>query len=710
MKKLKYYSGIKPTLEDIEFDQQGKENAILDRQNEMFSNGILSGLQLVEEDGVFSLQPGVGYAGGERIEVTEAQEVEITPDAEPQYLILKHQQELSYPVDHFVTGETHNIYQTDGFLIEVQDTDATENSELLIAEVSSNGILDLRLLIRLAVDDRVHAPNHDSGTTADEFRVGVGNPAHPNGLRVLTESPVPKKPLNVRITAIQPDYRLDSGDVQMNVMPDISTNAGRSSGMARVSFAWDYRDIIGECVASDTFRIDNPGYSFIQNQLKDYYLTFASGEEFLITGNATTQNGQTLVTVLGNLDGLSASIHPAVIHPSVTEYRFTAIPVMVNENTTIITNPNLTPPPIVTLPIEVNQRLEGSSRLNASPIISDCMLRLPLGSFFIFQVQSVRYSVVSQFTVMRAGTLSWQGQQVSYSHPFLIALPMLEDATLSLEAMDDGEGFIASVNGWNDADLLEYGWIKTTGAEGESVDFNNQSHHPGVIAGRSINVLTLEDFLGVIANPAYTSQFLNVNQGLPIVGSRLSPIRNRYLFAIRPLIGGQVVGDLVSAEITLEIDPYVGQASVVRAVQVLTENLDSLNKTVRNFDAIRQAQSSMIEDQLVTLNTAVGEGQDYTQFDQSANVTIPFPEVADVPLLGRDSTEEGYMVFDLDPDSIEQTFDHELGHQNYIVQVRDANGNLVDAEIDLNDWDVVIRLAQPMAGTVIIVNAELLQT
>jgi len=710
MKKLKYFSGIKPTLEDIEFDQQGKENAILDQQQEMFSNGILTGLQLIEEDGVFSLQPGVGYASGERIEVTEAQEVEIAPDAETQYLFLKHQHELSHPVDHFVTGETHNIYQADGFMIEVRDSDASENSELLIAEVSSVGILDRRSFIRIAVDDRVHEQNSDSGTTADEFRIGMGNLAHPDGLRVLTKSPVPKKPLNVRITAIQPDYRFDSGDAQMNMMPDISTNAGRSSGMARVSLAWDYRDIIGEGIASDTFRIDNPGYSFLQNQLKDYYLTFASGEEFLITGNTPTQNGQTLLTVLGNLDGLSAITHPAVIHPGVTEYRFTAIPVVVNENTTIITNPNLTPPPIVTLPIEVNQRLEGSSRMNASPVTSNCMLRLPLGSFFIFQVQSVRHNAISSFTVMGAGAFNWLGQQVSYSHPFLIALPMLEDATLSLEAMDDGEGFIASVNGWEDADLLEYGWIKTTGAEGESVDFNNQSHHPGVTAGRNINVLTLEDFLGVIANPAYTSQFLNVNQGLPIVGSRLSPIRNRYLFAVRPLIGGQVVGNPVSAEITLEIDPYVGQASVVRAVQVLTENLDSLNKTVRNFDAIRQAQSSMIEDQLVTLNTAVGEGQDYAQFDQSAHVTLPFPEVADVPLLGRDSTEEGYLVFDLDPDSIEQTFDHELGHQNYIVQVRDENGNLVDVEIDLNDWDVVIRLAQPMAGTVIIVNAELLQT
>ncbi|MDP8238405.1 MAG: hypothetical protein P9X24_04895, partial [Candidatus Hatepunaea meridiana] len=115
-------------------------------------------------------------------------------------------------------------------------------------------------------------------------------------------------------------------------------------------------------------------------------------------------------------------------------------------------------------------------------------------------------------------------------------------------------------------------------------------------------------------------------------------------------------------------------------------------------------------DQLMTLNTAVEAGQQYDQFDQSAHVTLPFPEVADVPLLGRDSTEDGYVVFDLRSDQTEQTFEHELGHQNYIVQVRDEDGNLIDTEVDLNDWDVTIRLAEPMAGTVIIVNAELLQT
>ncbi len=502
MKKLKYFSGLKPTLEDLEFDQTGKEDAILNRQREMFSNGVLTGLQLIEEDGVFSLQPGVGYAGGERIEVTEAQEVEITPDAEPQYLFLKHQHELSHPVNHFVTGESFDIYQADGFVIEVRDSDIVGEYELLIAEVSIAGILDRRAFVRIAVDGRMHVQNTDNGTTSDEFRIGIGNPVHPEGLCVLTESPVPKKPLNVRITAIQPDYRFNPGSTQVQQMPDISVNMGRSSGMARVFFAWDYRDIIGESIASDTFRIDNPGYSFIQNQLKDYYLTFASGEEFLITSNSATQNNQTLLTVLGNLNGLSATTHPAVIHPGATEYRFNAIPVAINQNTTIITNPNLAPPPIVTLPIEVNQRLEGSSHMNSSPVASDCMLRLPLGSFYIFQVQSVRHSMASSFSVMRAGSFTWQGGQVSYSHPFLVALPMLEAASLSLEQMADGQGFTAVVNGWEDADMLEYGWIKTTGAEGESVDFSDPAHHPNVTTGRTIRILTLDDFLSVIANPS----------------------------------------------------------------------------------------------------------------------------------------------------------------------------------------------------------------
>ena len=131
-----------------------------------------------------------------------------------------------------------------------------------------------------------------------------------------------------------------------------------------------------------------------------------------------------------------------------TEYRFTAIPVAVDEDTAIITNPNLTPPLIVTLPIETDQRFERSSRLNASPVASNCMLQLPLGAYYVFQVQSVRHQAISTHKVMGAGAFTWRGQQVPYSYPFLVAIPQLSDASLSLEELTDGKGFIVMVDGW----------------------------------------------------------------------------------------------------------------------------------------------------------------------------------------------------------------------------------------------------------------------
>ena len=699
MKKLKYFSGIKPTLENLEYDQSGKEEAILNRQREMFSDGVLIGLNLVENEGIYSIQPGVGYVNGERIEITDAQDVDIIPTEESQFVFLIHKNTLSHPVPHFVTGEDHNIYQSDGFDIEIRDNDNIGEDELLITEVSNSGILDRRTFIRLAVDDRLHTQDSDSGTTEDEFRVGIGNPAHPEGLKVLTESPVPKPPLNVRITSIQSDFKKKETS-------ELSTNAGQISGMARVFLAWDYRDIVGESVATNIFRIDNSEYSFSENELEGYYLTFVSGEEFLITGNETTANGQTLVTILGDLDSISASTHPAIINPGVTEYLFSAIPVNVGENTNIITDQNLVPPPISSLPVDVNQRIEGAVRLGSSPVLSNSMLRLPLGEYYIFQVQSVRRQAESVHTVMGAGSYSWKGNQIAYTHPYKVSLPQLNPATLSVGIMPEGRGFVINIAGWEDADLYEYGWVKLSDVEGGNINFDNADHHLGVSANRTINIYTLEDFIEVVANPNNAAQLVNLNTGLPIVGSRLRPIRNRYLFAVRPLFGGQVVGETVTTEVVLEVDPFAGQAAVVKAIQTLTGNLDNLNKTVRNIDAIRQNQVAMVEDQLLTLNSQLTDGQHYSRFDLAANVTLPFPEVGEVQILGSGVDNEAYHTFDLDPSATEQTFIHNLGHQNYVVQVRDGDGNIIDAEIDINDNDVTVSFAEAMIGTLIVIDAE----
>ena len=48
------------------------------------------------------------------------------------------------------------------------------------------------------------------------------------------------------------------------------------------------------------------------------------------------------------------------------------------------------------------------------------------------------------------------------------------------------------------------------------------------------------------------------------------------------------MGETISARVTLRSDPYFGQAPVVNVIQALTRNLDLLNKTVHNLDAIRR--------------------------------------------------------------------------------------------------------------------------
>ena len=114
----------------------------------------------------------------------------------------------------------------------------------------------------------------------------------------------------------------------------------------------------------------------------------------------------------------------------------------------------------------------------------------------------------------------------------------------------------------------------------------------------------------------------------------------------------------------------------------------------------------MVEDQLLTLNSQLTDGQHYSRFDLAANVTLPFPEVGEVQILGSGVDNEAYHTFDLDPSATEQTFIHNLGHQNYVVQVRDGDGNIIDAEIDINDNDVTVSFAEAMIGTLIVIDAE----
>jgi len=306
---------------------------------------------------------------------------------------------------------------------------------------------------------------------------------------------------------------------------------------------------------------------------------------------------------------------------------------------------------------------------------------------------------------MGPGSFYWQGQTINYSYPFLVALPNIGNGSVALSPLPYGSGFTAQISGWEEADLFEFGWCNIDNIQGNSIDFENPEHHPGISRIPRIVIYTMDDFLDVVAAPDYAAQLNNVGFG----GSGgspqppLIPIENTYLFSVRPLIGRQVVGDTLSAQITLEIDRNMGQTPIINAIQALSAYCDALNMTIRNIDVIRQAQAGMIEGQLETLNVALPESQQYERFNVQANVTLPYPNVNNLPDLGGIRTSPLNTIrFELNAELLEQTFTHNLGHTNYLVQLRDNEDKIVDAEIELNENNIIVSLAQPMSGTVLI--------
>ena len=707
MQKLEYFSGIKPTIEDLEFDQNGKEKAITDRQQEMFSNGVVEGLLFREDSPCeYILEPGLAYVSGERIEITEDLSISITPTGDDQFIFLCFETELSHPVQHFVTSETFNIYQSDSFSIQIRDAATPEANELLIAVVNLSGISDLRQFIQLNIDDRIHEQNSDTGTTAAEFRIGLGDPDHPDGLPAVTVDPVPKAPLYPRIEAILPDAPLH------RILPansDFSSVLGTQSGFATVIFTWNFREITGTVINSYTFKIeDSERYRFAADELQDYYIRFYEAGDYTITGNQSTDtNGDTIITIDGDLAGVSTAEHPAVIHPDVTQYRWSLIPVEVEPETPIITDPQLHAPSITVMPVNLPETIQGSSSRQSSPVSPFCAVRLPLGRYFMFNVQSVRNRSLSQNVTMRAGTYDWNGNQQSYSCPFLVEFPSIEAANLSLTSLNDGSGFIASIEGWEDAELVEFAWKRVAGGI-EELDFNNADYHPGISRQRNIKVLVLEDILSIINNPHYKHRLVNLGLGRQVTElCHPTNLDYSYQFSCRPIFGRQVVGSTISGLIELSIDPNLGQTPVVTALQSLAVYCDTMNMYMQNINAQRLAQAELIETQLEVLDQLLTEPQAYSRFSLQTNFNLPFPEASGLPSIGGVG---GYnqganqRVYQLNTEQyLEQIVIHDIGHLNYLVVVRDEDGIQVDADIDLDPLQTTVKLAEAMNGTILVI-------
>ena len=708
MKKLKYFSGIKPTVEDLEFDQLGKENAITDRQQEMFTDGVASGLLFKElTPGAYVIEPGLAYVNGERIQVPDNLAVSITPTQDDQFIFLKFETQLSHPVQHFVTGATFNIYQSDSYSVQIRGSETPEANELIIAKLNLTGTTDLREMIQLGVDDRLHEQNTDIGTNAPDFKVGIGDPLYPEGLSVVIQSSAPLPPIFPRIEAILPDGPLER---MLSSNPELSRILGRQTSHAQVIFTWNFLNITGAVINTDEFRMDDAeGYQFAANELVNYYIRFYPGQEFRIISNTVTDaQGKTTIEVEGDLTGVSTVDHPAQIYPDVTEYRYSIIPIEVEPETPIITNPNLPPPAITVMPANLPETMQGSSTRQESPIKPYCAVRLPVGRYFMFSVQSVRYRSISDNVVMRAGSFDWQGSSIIYTCPFLVEFPQLEAANLTLTGLEDGRGFIAVIDGWEDAEFIEYAWRRTPEGGGGEIDFNDPDNHPAISHQRNIEVIIVGEYLNVLANPHYANLLVNLGLSREVT-ALLNPeaLRLSFDLAARPLDGRQVVGDTITGTIVLAIDPDLGQTPILNALQSLAIYCDVLNMNLQNMNAIREAQVELIESQLAVIDSVLTAGQFYTRYSLQTNITIPFPELPNLPGIGGVG---GYnqganqRVYNLNHEQYEeQIFVHDIGHLMYMVIVRDIDGIQVDADIDLDPNQVTVKLAEPMEGTVLII-------
>ncbi len=190
MKKLLYFSGIKPTIEDLEFQQDGIELALSSLQSDLVSDGIVRGLSVGEgmNTGEYVVSPGAAFVKGKRVEVPEATTFQ---SAVNRFVVLQYSQSTSNEVSHFLTGEKHAIYGDDSFAIEVRSTDAITVGEILLAKIESDGsVSDLRTPVSLLIDERLHSLNSDTHTISPVFRIGGANgPAALTVANLLSESP-----------------------------------------------------------------------------------------------------------------------------------------------------------------------------------------------------------------------------------------------------------------------------------------------------------------------------------------------------------------------------------------------------------------------------------------------------------------------------------------------------------------------------------------
>lgn len=190
MKKLLYFSGIKPTIEDLEYQQDGIEQALSSLQSDLVSDGVVRGLLVSKGTNAneYHCASGVAFVNGKRISVPEINSFQ---SATNRFVFLKFVTVSDHEVSHFLTGVKYNIYGNDSFSIETRIDESISENELLLAHIATDGsVVDLRIPVSLQVDERLHFQNSDTHTTSPVFHIGSTNgPVALTVANLLSESP-----------------------------------------------------------------------------------------------------------------------------------------------------------------------------------------------------------------------------------------------------------------------------------------------------------------------------------------------------------------------------------------------------------------------------------------------------------------------------------------------------------------------------------------
>jgi len=159
---------MQPALEDLEFEQASKEEAIRNRISDFFTDGVLSGLQVSIDNNAVYLQPGIGYIHGERIFVGETTLVRDT--IQDGFIAIRFIQIESEPESHFISGEVFNTRITDSFEVLLAGTDIPPPNGFILAEIQSGYVIDKRIFVELKLSkpDHVIAPLNLTVTTGFE--------------------------------------------------------------------------------------------------------------------------------------------------------------------------------------------------------------------------------------------------------------------------------------------------------------------------------------------------------------------------------------------------------------------------------------------------------------------------------------------------------------------------------------------------------------